>query len=151
MTYYTVFTLLFLSGLAISSQATLNLSQAFTSWQTYKARGVNIGNWLVLEEWMDSSWFNSTSPNAVDEWTFCQNLGTTNCTSALQSHWNSWILESDIALAAQYGINILRVPLGFWAFVDPLPTEPYVRAGQTDQLTRLLGKENTDLSMVFLI
>lgn len=124
------------------SHTTVDLSATFSSWSSWKARGVNLGNWLVLEEWMYSSWFDATAPGAVDEWTFCQTLGS-NCTSVLQNHWQTWVTESDIATIANAKANTLRIPIGFWAFVDPLASEPYVRSTQLVELTRVLGYAQT--------
>lgn len=38
-------------------------------------RGVNLGNWLVLEKWMNPSFFQGT--DAEDETSFCINLSET--------------------------------------------------------------------------
>ena len=52
--------------------------------------GVALGNWLILERWMNEDWFVKTSGNisAIDEWTFSESLG--NATAAvLQEHWST--------------------------------------------------------------
>ncbi|ORY80463.1 glycoside hydrolase superfamily [Protomyces lactucae-debilis] len=124
-----------------SFNAKVDLNQKFSSWKTWKARGTNLGNWLVLERWMDPTWFDQASGNvgAVDEWTFCQALGTAGCTSQLQQHWASWVTQSDISQLASAGLNTLRIPVGFWAFIDPIAGEPYVRSTQLQELSRVLG------------
>ncbi|OZJ04779.1 hypothetical protein BZG36_01846 [Bifiguratus adelaidae] len=104
---------------------------------TNKAWGANLGNWLVLEKWMDSTIFNQYAPNAIDEWTFCQQAS--NPAQALQNHWNSWITESDISQIASVGANMIRIPVGYWAFITPDPGEPYVSSGQKAQIERILG------------
>lgn len=118
---------------------TVNMNQKYQAWSSWKARGVNLGNWLVLERWMYPSWFDATSSGAVDEWTFCSQLGQAACTTALQQHWESWITADDISKMASMGANTLRIPIGFWAFVDPLASEPYVRSTQLQELSRVLG------------
>lgn len=127
------------SAAAANSSSSVDLNQKFSSWSTWKARGVNLGNWLVLEQWMYPSWFDNTAPGAVDEWTFCQSLGTAACTNALQQHWSTFINETDIATMASMNANTLRIPIGFWAFVDPLASEPYIRSTQLTELSRVLG------------
>lgn len=127
---------------ATKTHPTVDLNAKFSSWSTWKARGVNLGNWLVLEQWMYSSWFDAAAPGAVDEWTFCQSLGS-DCASVLQTHWQSWVVESDIAEIAGANTNTLRIPVGFWAFIDPLPSEPYIRSTQLDELSRILGYAQT--------
>lgn len=117
----------------------VDMNQKFSSWSTWKARGVNLGNWLVLEEWMHASWFNSVAPDAVDEWTLCQSLGTVQCKDVLQAHWASWITTDDIKMMASMGVNTLRIPIGYWAFVEPLANEPYIKSTQLQELSRVLG------------
>jgi hypothetical protein len=63
-------------------------------------RGVNLGGWLVLEPWMN--WQLVGNTGAVDQWTFDQ---TSNAESALNSHWQSWFGEADMAKIASWGLN----------------------------------------------
>ncbi|KAM0756218.1 glycoside hydrolase [Meredithblackwellia eburnea MCA 4105] len=108
-------------------------------WSTDKAIGMCLGNWLVLERWMDEDWFiGLAGEDAWDEWDFSQNLGA-NATAALQAHYNSWITEADIELMHTNGINQLRIPTGFWAWIPTVSGEPYVNAGQVAQLERVMG------------
>lgn len=130
-------------------QTTVDLSAKFSSWATWKARGVNLGDWLLLEEWMDSSWFDAAAPGAVDEWKLCQTLGS-NCTEVLQSHWEIWITQSDIAEMANVNVNTLRIPIGFWAFIDPLASDRYIRSTQLTELTQVLGYAQTYIMTVIV-
>lgn len=86
---------------------------------------------------MDSTIFNQYAPNAQDEWTFCQHAS--NPTQALQNHWNSWITEADFIMLAGVNANHIRIPVGYWAFIQPDAGEPYVTTGQKAQLERILG------------
>ncbi|KAG9298614.1 hypothetical protein G9A89_012682 [Geosiphon pyriformis] len=93
-----------------------------------KIRGVNLGGWLVLEPWITPSLFdqflNTTTP-AVDEWTFTEVLGREEAQRQLKKHWNTWVTKKDIQQLASYGINHVRIPIGYWAF-DIQPGEPFV-------------------------
>jgi glucan 1,3-beta-glucosidase len=109
---------------------------AYNFW-TMKAWGTNLGNWLVLEKWMDSSIFTQHAPNAVDEWTFSQQA--TNPAQALQNHWDSWVTEDDFKVMASVNVNMIRIPVGYWAFIPTDPNEPYVTTGQKAQIERILG------------
>lgn len=113
---------------------------AYNYWTT-KAWGANLGNWLILEKWMDSTIFNTYAPNAVDEWTFCQQAS--NPAQALTDHWNSWITENDFKILASVNANHVRIPVGYWAFIQPDSGEPYVSTGQKAQIERILGYCNT--------
>ncbi|KAJ2957933.1 hypothetical protein NQZ79_g6392 [Umbelopsis isabellina] len=113
--------------------------RAGTAWNywTGKAWGANLGNWLILERWMDSTIFDQNAPNAQDEWTFCQQAS--NPAQALTDHWNTWITESDFQKLASVGANHVRIPVGYWAFITPDSGEPYVSTGQKAQIQRILG------------
>ncbi|KAI8880614.1 glycoside hydrolase family 5 protein [Backusella circina FSU 941] len=108
----------------------------FNFWTT-KAWGTNLGNWLILEKWMDSTIFDTYAPNATDEWSFCQQAS--NPEAALTNHWNSFVNESDFKMLASVGVNLVRVPVGYWAFIKPASGEPYVSTGQKAQIERILG------------
>jgi len=114
-------------------------AQSGTDWNYWsmKAWGANLGNWLVLERWMDHTIFNQYAPNAEDEWTFCQHAS--NPAQALQNHWNTFITEADFQLLASVNANHVRIPVGYWAFIQPDAGEPYVSSGQKAQLERILG------------
>lgn len=57
------------------------------------------------------------SQGIVDEYTLCDSLGTqTAHDSVLQPHWQSWIQLSDMQKIANSGFNVVRIPIGFWAY-----------------------------------
>ncbi|KAF1990714.1 glycoside hydrolase family 5 protein [Aulographum hederae CBS 113979] len=51
--------------------------------------------------------------NANDQYTFDQ---TPNAQAVLQNHWSSYFVEADVQRLASYGINALRIPIGYWAY-----------------------------------
>jgi len=55
---------------AITSLLSSTLS---SSWDPRVIRGVNIGGWLLTEEWITPSLYDST--DAADEWHLCNELG----------------------------------------------------------------------------
>ncbi|KAF4556806.1 Glucan 1,3-beta-glucosidase-like protein 7 [Elsinoe fawcettii] len=78
-----------------------------------KIRGVNLGGWLVLEKWMTPEVFQGAFADAKDQYTFDQIDGAAE---ALEKHWSTYITEDDIAKIASWGINTLRIPIGYWAY-----------------------------------
>lgn len=106
-------------------------------WQNFKARGVNLGNRLLLEEWMNPGYYANYSSTGTDEWTFCENLGD-GCGDVLAAHWNSWVSEADITSLASLGNNLLRIPVGHWALIPTTSDEQYVHSTQMDQVERVL-------------
>ncbi|CCG80989.1 Probable glucan 1,3-beta-glucosidase A [Taphrina deformans PYCC 5710] len=119
-------------------------------WQTFEARGVNLGNWLVLERWMDTAYYDDYSSAGTDEWTFCQTLGADRCAEVLAQYWDDWITESDISQVADLGYNLLRIPIGYWALVPTTSDEPYVYSSQLEQMERVMSYASTlGLHVVF--
>lgn len=112
----------------------------YNYWTT-KAWGANLGNWLILERWMDSSIFDTYAPYANDEWTFCQQAS--NPAQTLQDHWNNWVTEDDFKILESVNANHIRIPVGYWAFIPTDNGEPYVTYGQKAQIERILGYCNT--------
>ncbi len=96
-----------------------------------------MGSWISLERWIYPSLFETHAPNASDEWTFCEQAS--DPTTALLEHWNTFVTEDLIALFSSVHGNHLRIPVGYWAFIQPDDDEPYVSIGQKAQLERVLG------------
>ncbi len=76
-------------------------------------RGVNLGGWLVLERWMTPSLFAGTE--AIDEYTFMQTEGASD---TLDHHRRTFITEDDWRWLAAHGIEVVRIPVGYW-LVEP--------------------------------
>lgn len=92
-------------------------------------RGVNLGGWLVLESWITPSLFSNNSvADGLGEWQFCAQVGPTNAPQVMNAHWDTWLLQSDIAAIAASGLTHVRIPVGYW-IVDIQPGEPFVSGG----------------------
>ncbi|KAJ2357922.1 hypothetical protein GGF43_001167 [Coemansia sp. RSA 2618] len=102
-------------------------------------RGVNLGGLFVLEPWITPSLFeewNGSNRKVVDEWSYCEVLGKSECLTRLKKHWASWVTESDIKTLASLGLNHVRIPIGHWAFTAS-DSEPYVQ-GQLPYLEKVI-------------
>ena len=44
----------------------------------------------------------------------------------MQRHWSTWITGDDFAEIASYGLNTVRIPIGYWSII-PINGEPYVQ------------------------
>ncbi|CAD0052013.1 unnamed protein product [Aureobasidium pullulans] len=91
-----------------------------------KVRGVNLGGWFVLEPWITPSIFDATPDNVVDEYTYCETLGSDEAYSRLSKHWDSWITEDDLHQIAAAGMNHVRIPVGYWSVIKD-DNAPYVQ------------------------
>ncbi|EGV64656.1 glycoside hydrolase [Yamadazyma tenuis ATCC 10573] len=51
----------------------------------------------------------------LDEYTLCQLLGE-SANSTMHEHYDTFITETDIEDIKNYGLNLVRIPVGYWAF-----------------------------------
>jgi glucan 1,3-beta-glucosidase len=63
----------------------------------------------------------------VDEYTLCQN--EPNAASILEAHWSSWASQADFQKIASAGFNLVRIPVGYWAF-RKYDQDPYIMGAQ---------------------
>jgi glucan 1,3-beta-glucosidase len=82
-------------------------------------KGVNLGNWLVLEKWMSPDLFAGTE--AEDETQLCSDLSDVAKRERLTVHRDSYITERDFAYLANHGIGAVRIPVPFFIFGDYPP------------------------------
>jgi glucan 1,3-beta-glucosidase len=104
-----------------------------------RLRGVNLGNWLVLEKWMKPSLFEGLA--ATDETSWCVELGAL-APARLREHRDSWITRADFEWLAARGLNAVRIPVGHWILGPPYPrhaaygANPYPFVAGVDVLDR---------------
>lgn len=81
-----------------------------------KLRGVNLGNWLVLEKWMKPELFQGV--NGEDELDFVTQLPGQESRHRLKEHYETYVTEKDIAFLAEAGVNLLRIPIPYYIYGD---------------------------------
>ncbi|EON68619.1 hypothetical protein W97_07877 [Coniosporium apollinis CBS 100218] len=80
-----------------------------------KIRGVNLGSLFIVEPWMASNeWRIMGCGDAKSEFDCVRKLGQGAANTAFQGHWSRWITENDIATMRSYGLNTIRIPVGYW-------------------------------------
>ena len=52
----------------------------------------------------------------MDEYTLGQTLGKDAALDMLRAHWDSWCTWTDFQRIQQAGFNLVRIPIGFWAY-----------------------------------
>lgn len=122
---------------------------AFFAYGAEKVRGVNLGGWLLLEPWITPSLFQQfvgDSSPAVNEYTFCQNLGYANAQAQLEAHWATFYTEADFQNFVAWGINHIRIPIGCWAY-DIQPGEPWVYGAGKYLAEALVWATNTGFNV----
>ncbi|KAG0669841.1 hypothetical protein C6P45_003236 [Maudiozyma exigua] len=106
-------------------------------------RGITVGGWLVTEPYITPSLYNyatqlmsNRTHNAtmynvfnssiIDEFTMCKALGYDTAKNLLEQHFEEWITETDFEQIAADGFNLVRIPVGYWAWKVNHTTNSYV-------------------------
>ncbi|MBW0466161.1 hypothetical protein O181_005876 [Austropuccinia psidii MF-1] len=134
--------------------ATLHSQQSNPSNQidcaVHKIRGVNCGGWFLSEPFINPSLYNTGNPKIVDEYTFCKYLGKEEALKRLTKHWDTFYTLDDFVRIKSYGLNHIRIGIGFWAF-SITKGEPYVQ-GQLKYLKRAVDwAKQTGLKVIITI
>ena len=84
-----------------------------------KIRGVNLGNWLVLEKWMSPALFEGTT--AEDEYYLPTQLDPDVYEARIRQHRAEYITERDFVTMRAIGLNTVRIPVPYFIFGDRPP------------------------------
>ena len=85
-----------------------------------KIIGTNLGNWLVLEKWMQPFIFQGTG--AEDETWLNRNVPNEKLWPMMKQHRDTYVTEEDFRNIASHGLNTVRIPVPYFIFGD---REPY--------------------------
>jgi len=83
--------------------------------------GVNLGNWLVLEKWMNPALFEGTT--AEDEYYLPRQLSKEVYEARIKIHRSEYITERDFSRIASWGMDAVRIPVPYFIFGD---REPFI-------------------------
>lgn len=86
----------------------------FEGWRSYKANGVNLNSWLEIENGNTANVIPAPYP---DEWSWCGAVGIAACGPVLEKHYAEWFTTADIDNYLAYGINTLRIPTTYAAWL----------------------------------
>ncbi|CAL5875247.1 uncharacterized protein PFLUO_LOCUS9551 [Penicillium psychrofluorescens] len=102
-----------------NKQITSNSGTNLFSSSNGKIRGVNLGSQFIFEPWLgESAWSDMGCGSTGCEFDCVKSLGQEAANKAFQKHWGSWITQDDITEMVSYGINTIRVPVGYWMRED---------------------------------
>ena len=106
-----------------------------------KIRGVNLGSLFVFEPWLASNeWSQMGCGNYKSEFDCVAGIGQSAANAAFQHHWSTWITESDINQMVSYGINTIRIPVGYWMREDIVYSDSeHFPQGGLSYLTNMVG------------
>ncbi|GAB5358137.1 hypothetical protein AAMO2058_000433000 [Amorphochlora amoebiformis] len=88
-------------------------------------RGVNVGSLFVLEPWIAPG-FTEWGDDIRDQYTYCVSGNQTDDEKikALEHHWATFYTEEDFKLMSEYGLNVARIPVGWWYFGEAAGLDP---------------------------
>ena len=86
-----------------------------------KVKGVNLGNWLVLEKWMSPALFEGTT--AEDEYYLPRQLSPEVYEARIKIHRAEYISERDFVIIKRMGMDTVRIPIPYFIFGD---REPFI-------------------------
>lgn len=84
-----------------------------------QVKGVNLGNWLVLEKWMNPALFAGTT--AEDEYWLPRQLSPEVYEARIRIHRSEYITERDFVTIKAMGLNAVRIPVPYFVFGDVAP------------------------------
>jgi hypothetical protein len=107
---------------------------------TTPIRGVNLGSQFIFEPWIaQTNWKAMGCTGYKSEYDCVVGLGQTAANTAFQKHWKTWINETDVDLMVDYGLNTIRVPVGFWINEDLVYDSEHFPQGGLAYLETLCG------------
>lgn len=84
-------------------------------------KGINLGNWLVLEKWMSQELFTGLPNDVEDETAFYEVLPEDEARLRLHMHRSYYITERDFQHIRAMGLNLVRIPVPHFIFGDCPP------------------------------
>ena len=84
-----------------------------------KIKGVNLGNWLVLEKWMNPALFEGTT--AEDEYYLPRQLSPEVYEARIKIHRSEYITERDFVTIKKMSLESVRIPVPYFIFGDRKP------------------------------
>lgn len=105
-------------------------------------KGVNLGNWLVLEKWMSPAVFEGT--DAEDEYWLPEQLSREVYEARIRIHRSEYITERDFVTIRKMGMEAVRIPVPYFVFGD---REPFI--GCVEELDKAFNwAEKYDLKIL---
>ena len=77
-------------------------------------RGVNLGNWLVLEKWMGGSPL--CGAKAEDDRAWVDEVAYDERACALEAHYRTYVTQDTFAWLAHVGVDLVRIPVPYHLF-----------------------------------
>ncbi|KAJ4355201.1 hypothetical protein N0V95_003161 [Ascochyta clinopodiicola] len=122
---------------------------SYIDWKTFKATGVNLGGWLQQEAVIDPAFWSQNCNNTADEWTCCARLGA-QCGPVLERRYATYIQPADIDKLASSGVNVLRIPTSYAAWIK-VPGSQLYSGNQVSFLKNIASYAITKYKMHIIV
>jgi aryl-phospho-beta-D-glucosidase BglC (GH1 family) len=105
-----------------------------------KIRGVNLGTQFIFEPWIaESAWSSMGCQNQASEFDCVLSLGQEAANKAFANHWSTWTTQDDIAEMTSYGLNTIRIPVGYWLREDLVDASEHFPQGGLEFVKKVCG------------
>ncbi|CAG8017015.1 unnamed protein product [Penicillium olsonii] len=105
-----------------------------------KIRGVNLGTQFIFEPWIaQNAWSSMGCKDQASEFDCVSSLGQDAADSAFAKHWDSWTTQDDIAEIVSYGLNTIRIPVGYWMLEELVDESEHFPRGGLEYLKKICG------------
>lgn len=105
-----------------------------------KIRGVNLGTQFIFEPWISqSAWSDMGCDGQASEFDCVLSLGQDAANTAFAKHWGSWTTKDDIDEIVSYGLNTIRIPVGYWLHEELVDESEHFPQGGLDYVKKICG------------
>lgn len=103
-------------------------------------RGVNLGSLFILENWMSSTVMGSWGCSTKSEFDCVSSLPSQDdANSKWAEHWQDWVSAEDFKRMKDYGLNTVRIPVGYWFLESIVDSSEHFPQGGEKYLDQVVG------------
>ncbi|KAK5189842.1 hypothetical protein LTR96_009614 [Exophiala xenobiotica] len=103
-------------------------------------RGVNLGSLFIIENWLSDDIFAGWGCKSTSEFDCVSSINNqTKANSDFQRHWGSWITKDDFTKMVSYGLNTVRIPVGYWFLESIVDSSEHFARGGEEYLDQVVG------------
>ena len=103
-------------------------------------RGVNLGSLFIVENWMAGGVLSGFGCSTKSEFDCVSSLNDqSKANTDFQGHWEDWLSPSDFTQMVSYGLNTVRVPIGYWFLESIVDSSEHFAQGGEAYLDQVIG------------
>ncbi len=102
-------------------------------------KGVNLGNWLIMEFWMMGQRSEEMDDQCTLEATFDKRFGYAERQRLMKLFRDNWMTERDWDMLPRFGLNLVRLPF-IWSLIEDEMNPRHLRADAWHYLDQAIGQ-----------